>query len=145
MLALSAQRAEALAREIDVSTKIPNAMEGRARVALARGDIETAVVAVQRLLDHVGTGDHVPSAAALDGTENICSPDAARGVAPRGGSARRRRTDRGASRSHARSRRDHRCGFTAQLSDTKSGNREIATLSGQITADQPSIRSRAGA
>jgi len=47
VLALSAQRAEALAREIDVSTKIPNAMEGRARVALARGDIETAVVAVQ--------------------------------------------------------------------------------------------------
>ena len=63
------ERAEALAREIDVSTKILNALEGQARVALARGDVETAVAAVQRLLDHVGAGDPVPSAASLDGAD----------------------------------------------------------------------------
>ena len=63
------ERVEALAREIDVSTKVPNALEGQARVALARGDLATAMSAVQQLLDYVGDGDPVPSAASLVGTE----------------------------------------------------------------------------
>jgi class 3 adenylate cyclase/tetratricopeptide (TPR) repeat protein len=63
------ERAEALAREIDVSNKVSNALEGQARVALARGDLATALEAVQRLLEHVGDGDQVPRAAALVGTE----------------------------------------------------------------------------
>jgi class 3 adenylate cyclase/tetratricopeptide (TPR) repeat protein len=63
------ERAEALAREIDVSNKVSNALEGQARVALARGDLATALEAVQRLLEHVDDGDQVPRAAALVGTE----------------------------------------------------------------------------
>jgi tetratricopeptide (TPR) repeat protein len=63
------ERVEALAREIDVSTKVPNALEGRARVALARGDLTMALKAVQQLLEYVGEGDGVPSAAKLVGTE----------------------------------------------------------------------------
>jgi tetratricopeptide (TPR) repeat protein len=63
------ERVEALAREIDVSTKVPNALEGQARVALARGDLAMALKAVQRLLEYLGDGDPVPSAATLVGTE----------------------------------------------------------------------------
>ncbi|HEU5297667.1 MAG TPA: hypothetical protein VFU71_23010, partial [Burkholderiaceae bacterium] len=63
------ERVEALAREIDVVNKVANALEGQARVALARGDLKMALAAVQRLLELVGAGDAVPPAAALDGTE----------------------------------------------------------------------------
>jgi class 3 adenylate cyclase len=63
------ERVEALAREIDVATKVPNALEGQARVALARGDMAMALKAVQQLLEYVGDGDPVPSAATLVGTE----------------------------------------------------------------------------
>ena len=63
------ERVETLAREIDVSTKVPNALEGQARVALARGDVPTALKAVQALLEYVGDVDAVPPAAALVGTE----------------------------------------------------------------------------
>jgi len=63
------ERVEALAREIDVSNKVPNALEGQARVALSRGDLAMAQRAVQRLLEHLGDGDQVPRAAALVGTE----------------------------------------------------------------------------
>jgi class 3 adenylate cyclase len=63
------ERVEALARELDVSTKVPNALEGLARVALARGDVAMALNAVQRLLEYVGDGNAMPSASALEGTE----------------------------------------------------------------------------
>ena len=63
------ERVEALAREIDVSNKVANALEGQSRVALVRGDVVMALAAVQRLLEHVGAGDEVPRATALDGAE----------------------------------------------------------------------------
>jgi len=63
------ERDEALAREIDVSNKVSNALEGQARVALARDDLPMALRAVRRLLEHVGDGEQVPAAAALVGTE----------------------------------------------------------------------------
>jgi len=63
-------RDEALAREIDVSGKVNNALEGQARVALARGDPAAAAAAIDRLLVHVGAGDAVPAAAALVGTDD---------------------------------------------------------------------------
>jgi tetratricopeptide (TPR) repeat protein len=63
-------RNEALGREIGVPTKVPNALEGQARVALARGDLSAASKAVQQLLEYVGHGDAVPPAAALVGTED---------------------------------------------------------------------------
>jgi predicted ATPase/class 3 adenylate cyclase len=65
------ERAEALARAIDVSTKVPNALEGQARVALARGDVEMALTAVQQLLEYAGgDSDPMPSAVTLVGTED---------------------------------------------------------------------------
>ena len=63
------ERDEALSREIDVSTKVPNALEGKARTALARGDLMMAMNAVQDLLEYVGGGDPMPSDASLVGTE----------------------------------------------------------------------------
>jgi len=46
----------------------PNALEGQARVALARGDVAMATKAVQQLLlECVGDGDAAPLAAALVG------------------------------------------------------------------------------
>ena len=63
------ERVEALAREIDVSTKVPNALEGQARLALTRGDLVMALKVVQQLLDYVGDGDSAPSAGTLVGTE----------------------------------------------------------------------------
>ena len=63
------ERDEALAREIDVANKVSNALDGQARVALARGDLAMALAAVRRLLEHVGCGDRVPGAAALIGTD----------------------------------------------------------------------------
>jgi class 3 adenylate cyclase/tetratricopeptide (TPR) repeat protein len=63
------EKVEALAREIDVSTKVPNALEGQARVALTRGDLTMALKEVQHLLEYVGDGDPVPLAATLAGTE----------------------------------------------------------------------------
>jgi class 3 adenylate cyclase/tetratricopeptide (TPR) repeat protein len=65
----SFERNETLAREIDISTKVPNALEGQARVALARGDLHAAAQAVQRLVEYIGHGDAMPPAAALVGTE----------------------------------------------------------------------------
>ena len=56
------ERVEALAREIDVSTKVPNALEGQARLALTRGDLVMALKVVQQLLDYVGDGGSAPSA-----------------------------------------------------------------------------------
>jgi class 3 adenylate cyclase len=64
------ERVEALARELDVSTKVPNALEGQARVALARGDLGAALSAAQRLVQYVGHGDAVAPAAALVGPED---------------------------------------------------------------------------
>jgi len=63
------ERVEALAREIDVSTKVPNALEGQARLALTRGDLVMALKVVQQLLDYVGDGGSAPSAGTLVGTE----------------------------------------------------------------------------
>jgi len=63
------ERVEALAREIDVSTKVPNALEGQARVALTRGDSTMALDAVQKLLDYVKDSDGIPSPEKLSGTE----------------------------------------------------------------------------
>jgi len=63
------ERVEALAREIDLSTKVPNALEGQARVALARGDLAIAQSAVRELLEYVGDADFASSATALVGTE----------------------------------------------------------------------------
>ncbi|HSC97636.1 MAG TPA: adenylate/guanylate cyclase domain-containing protein [Casimicrobiaceae bacterium] len=63
------ERVEALAREIDLSTKVPNALEGQARVALARGDVAMARRAVRELLEYVGDADFESSAKALVGTE----------------------------------------------------------------------------
>jgi tetratricopeptide (TPR) repeat protein len=63
------ERVEALAREIEVSTKVSNALEGQSRVALARGDLPTALEVAQRLLENVGGGGPVPPPANLLGTE----------------------------------------------------------------------------
>ena len=63
-------RDEALAREIEVSNKVTNALEGQARVALARGDPAAAAAAVDRLLVQVGAGDAMPATAALVGTDD---------------------------------------------------------------------------
>ncbi|HEY1326744.1 MAG TPA: adenylate/guanylate cyclase domain-containing protein [Casimicrobiaceae bacterium] len=63
------ERVETLAREIEVSTKVSNALEGQSRVALARGDLPTALEVAQRLLENVGGGGPVPPPANLLGTE----------------------------------------------------------------------------
>jgi tetratricopeptide (TPR) repeat protein len=63
------ERVETLAREIEVSTKVSNALEGQSRVALARGDLATALEVAQRLLEKVGGGGPVPPPANLLGTE----------------------------------------------------------------------------
>jgi tetratricopeptide (TPR) repeat protein len=57
-----------LSLEIDVSNRW-RTLEGQSRVALVRGDVVMAWAAVQRLLEHVGAGDDVPRATALDGAE----------------------------------------------------------------------------
>ena len=63
------ERDEAIAREIDVSNKVLNTLEGQARVALVRGDLATALDTVQRLLEHAGGGDPLPSAGKLVGSD----------------------------------------------------------------------------
>ena len=63
------EHVEAIAREIDVSTKVPNALEGQARVALTRGDLPMALHLVQQLLAYVGDDEPIPSSTKLLGTE----------------------------------------------------------------------------
>ena len=76
------ERVEALAREIDISTKMPNALEGQARVALARGDVATAAgsgAAAARSCRRRRSCADVPCPGRHRGTSR--SPDATRGVA----------------------------------------------------------------